>query len=463
MNVPRIVIMDSADRSCPAERCDQIEMVLRRAFPALALDIQRVTQVPSVELSSAPDLFLLRPSRGNSLLQLVPRLRQEYCSAALIGLCCADCETPETVWQSLRNGLDDFLCCPFTELDFIPRVQRLLPRRHSCSVTHEDELPAVVPVDGVIGESPAFLRVLAQVPKVASTDATVLLTGETGTGKEVMARAIHYHSPRYGQPFIPVNCGALPDHLLENELFGHAKGAFTDASSAEKGLLAEAEGGTLFLDEVDALSAAAQVKLLRVLQNREYRPLGSAKSKQANVRIVAATNADLRRQVQAGRFREDLYYRLHLLSLRLPPLRERRDDILPLARHFLVQYGQRHGREALHLTPGAVRKLVAYSWPGNVRELEGVMQRTVILLSSTVVEAEDLDLPSAPTHDVSGTGQLREAKGHAVEQFEHAYLVDLLTAHGGNVTQAAKQAGKDRRTLQRLLRKHGLDRREYRQ
>jgi DNA-binding NtrC family response regulator len=304
--------------------------------------------------------------------------------------------------------------------------------------------------------------VLAQLPKIATTDTTVLLTGETGTGKEVIARAIHYQSPRHGQPFIPVNCGALPDHLLENELFGHTKGAFTDASSTEKGLLAEAEGGTLFLDEVDALSAAAQVKLLRMLQDREYRPLGSPKSMRANVRIVAATNTDLRQQVHTGRFREDLYYRLYVLSVRLPSLRERRTDIAQLARHFLVQYGQRHGREELRLAPSAVRKLLAYPWPGNVRELEGVIQRTVLLLSSTVVEAEDLDLPAARVAEVSDTGSLRAAKSQAVEQFEQVYLINLLTAHSGNVTQAAKQAGKDRRTLQRLLRKHGLDRREYR-
>jgi DNA-binding NtrC family response regulator len=179
------------------------------------------------------------------------------------------------------------------------------------------------------------------------------------------------------------------------------------------------------------------------------------------VRIVAATNADLRRQVRAGQFREDLYYRLHLLSVRLPPLRERTADILLLAQHFLKQYSQRHGREALHFTAGAGQKLLAYPWPGNVRELESVIQRTVILLSSTVVEAEDLDLPDSPAQYALGAGPLRTAKQHLVEQFERTYLIDLLTTHRGNLTQAARQAGKDRRTLQRLLHKHGLERGAY--
>ena len=288
MNTSRIVIMDVAGRACPAERCDRLDTLLRTAFPAPEPRIQRVTQVSPVDISPPPDLLFLRPSHGQTLPQLVPRLRQGGTPAALIGLCCADRETPATVWHSLRNGLDDFLCCPFTEIDLVPRVHRLLQRRDLHPASQEREPRVALHLDGVVGESPAFLRVLEQVAKLAGTDATVLLTGETGTGKEVVARAIHYRSLRHGQPFIPVNCGALPDHLLENELFGHAKGAFTDASSAEKGLLAEAEGGTLFLDEIDALSAAAQVKLLRVLQEREYRPLGSPKSRSANVRIIAA-------------------------------------------------------------------------------------------------------------------------------------------------------------------------------
>lgn len=462
MNGPRIVIVDVDASACPAQGCDQLPGLLRTAFAVTGGDIQTVTQVPPGPLSPLPDMFFLRPSRTQPLSELVQCFRDIRSAAPIVGLCCPSRETPATVWQALLNGLDDFLCCPFTELDLIPRVKRLLPQRHDQSVGHEHGTPPVLPLPGIVGESPAFLRILEQLPKMASTDTTVLLTGETGTGKEVIARAIHYHSPRRGQPFIPVNCGALPDHLLENELFGHAKGAFTDASSNEKGLLAEAEGGTLFLDEIDALSAAAQVKLLRVLQDREYRPLGSAKSRKANVRIITATNADLLRRVHAGRFREDFYYRLHLLCLHLPPLRERNVDIALLAHHFLRQYEQRHGKEKLSLAPGAVRKLMVYPWPGNVRELEGVIQRAVILCAAPILQPEDLELPTDAEQSVTPVnGSLRAAKNQLLGQFERGYLIDLLTAHEGNVTRAAQQAGKERRAFQRLLRKHEVDRQAY--
>jgi DNA-binding NtrC family response regulator len=286
----------------------------------------------------------------------------------------------------------------------------------------------------------------------------VLIAGETGTGKELVARAIHYQSPRQGKPFIPVNCGALPDHLFENELFGHTKGAYTDASSPEKGLVAEAEAGTLFLDEVDTLSASAQVKLLRFLQNREYRPLGSSKSITADVRILAATNADLRQQVQTKRFREDLYYRLNIVALRLPPLRERPEDIPLLADHFLRRYASHYGRGSLQFAAAALHKLVAYPWPGNVRELESVIQRAVLLAPCPVLQPDDIDLHLSYQCTVSEPESFHTAKARAIEQFERTYLNTLLTAHQGNVTHAAKHTGEARRSLQRLLKKHGLNR-----
>src|SRR5262249_4279738 len=213
---------------------------------------------------------------------------------------------------------------------------------------------------GSVGESEPFLGVLEQVRRVAPSDATILLEGETGTGKELVARAVHEGSPRRSKPFVPANCGALPDHLVENELFGHTKGAYTDASSQEKGLVAEAEEGTLFLDEVDTLSPATQVKLLRFLQDRVYRPLGRSRSITANARVIAATNADLWEQVQAKRFREDLYYRLNVMALRLPPLRERPDDIPRLAVHFLRRYGAQCDREPQQFSAAALHKLVVY-------------------------------------------------------------------------------------------------------
>ncbi|KAA0242848.1 MAG: sigma-54-dependent Fis family transcriptional regulator [Candidatus Brocadia sp. AMX2] len=232
---------------------------------------------------------------------------------------------------------------------------------------------------------------IEKIPSLAWSDATVMIYGETGTGKELIARAIHYNSHRHGKPFIPVNCGALPDHLIENELFGHAKGAFTDASTAEKGLIAEAEGGALFLDEVDTLSSSAQIKLLRFLQDKEYRHLGSSKSRGADVRVIAATNSNLWYLVETKRFREDLYYRLNVLSVTLPPLRERVSDIPLLAAHFLTRYAKQNRRGLLHLSGDAMQKLIHYPWSGNVRELEGVIQRAAVLCASSVLEPEDID------------------------------------------------------------------------
>ncbi len=283
----------------------------------------------------------------------------------------------------------------------------------------------------LVGESESFVRAIKNIPPLAQSDATVLICGETGTGKELFARAIHYHSPRRNKPFIPVNCAALPDHLFENELFGHVKGAFTDANSSEKGLIAEAEGGTLILDEVDTLSPAAQAKLLRFLQNGEYRPLGSSRSVTANVRIIAATNADLFDRVKAKLFREDLYYRLNALSLIIPPLRERIEDIVHLSNHFLTQYARERNTERRSISSDALRKLMAYEWPGNVRELEGVILRALILTTSSTLQPEDINLPQQSPMPAQENTLLRQAKTNMIQNFELSYLTNLLASTTG--------------------------------
>lgn len=316
-------------------------------------------------------------------------------------------------------------------------------------------------IEALVGESEIFRRAVEKIALLARSDATVLISGETGTGKELFARAIHYQGPRKDKPFIPVNCGALPDHLFENELFGHEKGAFTDASSAEKGLIAEAEGGTLLLDEIDTLSLSAQVKLLRFLQSREYRPLGCSKSTVADVRVVAATNADLRQRMELKCLRQDLYYRLNTLSLSIPSLRERIGDIPCLASYFIARYANQYGRPTPELSVEVLRALRAYSWPGNVRELECAVQRAVTLNTSQTLRSEDFDLPISPIAEMPEQGSLREAKTKAVAEFERSYLSNLLTTCRGNITQAAKAAGKERRSFQRLVRKYGLERHSF--
>ena len=323
-----------------------------------------------------------------------------------------------------------------------------------------DRLRQVLGMRGLLGESPAFLAEASKLPAVAACDAGVLILGETGTGKELFARALHYLSPRRANPFVPVNCGALPMELVENELFGHERAAYTGAATAEPGLISEAEGGTLFLDEVDSLPPAAQVKLLRFLESKEYRRLGSTQLRRADLRVVAATNVELERAVAAGRFRRDLYYRLNVVQLRLPPLRERPGDVPLLARHFLRRYASELDRGLSDFTPEALRCLACCAWPGNVRELENAVQRAVILAvgEKSLVTAGDLGLidgsggphPSAPE-------SFQAAKERTVAEFERRYLEGLLASCGGNVSHAARIARKERSSFWVLVKKHGID------
>ncbi len=333
--------------------------------------------------------------------------------------------------------------------------------------------PAQVSDEILIGSSPHFLRVLRKIPRLASSDATVLITGETGTGKELIAQAIHDASSRRLKPFIPVNCGSLPEDLVDNELFGHARGAYTGAAANEKGLFAEAEGGTLFLDELNSLSLSAQSKLLRFLQNREYRQLGSTKLLKADVRILAATNVDLLRQVRSGLFRSDLFHRLHVLSVELPPLRERVEDVPELAQHFADRYARQYGRRRAWLLPLALQKLKGRSWPGNVRELQSVIERSVLLSSGEELGPQDIDFAgsdaweteSLETADyvlrkqdssLGGPPTFKEAKEGLIRQFERDYLIQVMATAQGNVSKAARLAGMQRRDFQRLLRKNRL-------
>jgi len=308
----------------------------------------------------------------------------------------------------------------------------------------------------LIGESPAFVEQIRKLPVVARCDAGVLVSGETGTGKELIARAIHYLSPRAGGPFIPVNSGAIPVELLESELFGHERSAFTGAQAARSGLIEEAHGGTLFLDEVDALPPLAQVKLLRFLQEKELRRLGSTRVQKVDVRVIAATNAEVAAAVAQGKIRRDLYYRLNVIPLALPPLRERPEDIPLLARHFLRRFAEELARPCRDLGAGALRVLREYGWPGNVRELEHVIERAVVLSGDReTIEAEAIDLPRPDSGPLLQSFQ--EAKARAIARFERSYLEELLAACGGNISRAARAAGKNRRAFWELIRKHEID------
>jgi DNA-binding NtrC family response regulator len=313
----------------------------------------------------------------------------------------------------------------------------------------------------LVGESPAWNQVLRKLQRIAENDATALIEGETGTGKELVAHAIHYLGTRREFPFIPVNCGALPDTLLESELFGHERGAFTDARERRPGLIAEAGGGTLFLDEVEAMSARAQVVLLRFLQDLTYMPLGGRATAKADVRIVAASNADLGEEVARGRFRRDLWFRMRVLHLRLPPLRERAGDVRVLAQIFIDRCCSRYRRGPRRLAPHSLAALEAYDWPGNVRELESVILREFLLHDTTCDELA-LDLGAPAQSVVAPVADFKRAKALAVAEFERGYLSQLLACTGGNISLAARMSRKDRSALNKLVKKHGLSARQFR-
>ena len=308
----------------------------------------------------------------------------------------------------------------------------------------------------LIGSSPEFLAEVNKVPAIARFDVTVMITGETGTGKEVFSRAVHYLSRRSNGPFVPVNCGAIPTDLVENELFGHEQGAFTSATSCKKGLVQEADGGTLFLDEIDCLPPLAQVKVLRFLQDNEYRYLGSSKLHRSDVRIIAATNVDVVAALRSGRLRQDLFYRLDIIRLHLPPLRQRGEDVLVLARHFLSRYAAAFDKNVTGFSEDAARQLLLHDWPGNVRELENTVQRAVILAQEPIIQLPDLIL-SGSNADNEPPRSFNEMKREIVTRFERSYIRDVLSAAKGNVTRAAQAAKKNRRAFLELMRKHGID------
>ncbi|MDQ1812058.1 sigma 54-interacting transcriptional regulator [Massilia sp. CCM 9210] len=307
----------------------------------------------------------------------------------------------------------------------------------------------------LLGSSPQFLLACSHIKKVSRVDATVYIEGETGTGKELAARAIHYQGLRCDGPFVPVNCGALPETLIESELFGHERGAFTDAKVASPGLVSEAHCGTLFLDEVDALSMKAQASLLRFLQDRSYRRVGGGATRQADVRVIAASNANIHEMVEQRRFRRDLLYRLNVLSLRMPALRERGDDAIELAQAFLARFNHQYRLAPKYLHADSIAFIAEYSWPGNVRELENVIHREFLMSEHSELRFQG----TLPHLDVPAGGDdtsFKSAKARAVADFERRYVGEVLQRANGNISRAARIAGQDRSAFGKLARKHGL-------
>ncbi|MBP8644826.1 MAG: sigma-54-dependent Fis family transcriptional regulator [Syntrophobacteraceae bacterium] len=361
--------------------------------------------------------------------------------------------------DATKKGAYDFLTKPFEARDLLNRLEKALEvGRLKAEV---DRLRLLVReryhFDGIIASSEKMQQVLRQVAQIAPTDSTVCLYGESGTGKELIAKAIHLSSPRSGEPFVAINCGAIPEGLLESELFGHVKGAFTGASQPKKGLLQQADRGTLFMDEIAELTPPLQVKLLRVFQEHEFYPVGGVKPAKVDIRLIAATNQDLWKAIRDGKFREDLYYRIHVIPIYLPPLRERLEDIPVLTQHFLQHFSREMGKNIEGIDPEALRCIMAHRWPGNIRELMNVIERAVALADHGRITCAHLLLgqEGKPTPPVGHARipSLNEAR----EEFERAYLTRLLDSTRGNVSRAAAVAGRYRAEFYKLLRKHGVD------
>jgi DNA-binding NtrC family response regulator len=373
----------------------------------------------------------------------------------------------ELAVKATQNGAFHFVTKPFNMEELLSIVSRALSHKTLQQENHQlrSALHKKYRFDNIVGSSEEIRKVLGMVERVADSDSTVLVTGESGTGKELIAKAIHYNSPRATKPFIPINCGAIPAELLESELFGHVKGAFTGAIANRMGRFEMASGGTLFLDEIGELSLNLQVKLLRVLQERRFEPVGSAKTQEADVRIIAATNVDLAKAVKAGQFREDLFYRLHVIPISIPSLKERKSDIPLLLHHFVQHFNQTKNRGLTGFSPDALEALYHYPWPGNIRELENLVERLAILKGNGQVEIADL-----PEHYQASRSDSLFAAGEtaveipesgvdfntAVDNYENLLILQALEKTGWNRNQAAALLKLNRTTLVEKIKKKGL-------
>ena len=380
---------------------------------------------------------------------------------AIVGIMITAFKSSESAVEALRLGAHDYLEKPFDNELLKKKVRDALEQRR-------------VPEYTILGDSPQITEVRERITRVAPTNSTILITGESGTGKELVARAIHSQSKRSARPFVPLNCGALPETLLESELFGHEKGAFTSADSTKKGLVEAAERGSIFLDEIGEMSLMMQVKVLRFLQERRFRRVGGTEEKDVDVRVIAATNQDLAKMVETGDFRRDLFYRVNVIKVDVPPLRERKEDILPLAQHFIDKFNRQMGKELQGLAPSARRTLESYTWRGNVRELENVIERAVALEDNDMVQAESLDLGDIPGQDrrfpqhtvrepsaaIGGASARLPESGFMLEQhvqnIEREYLAQALQQAGGVKVRAAGLLGMSFRSFRYYLKKYHL-------
>ncbi len=404
---------------------------------------------------------------GKDGLALLEAVRRDMPSVPVIMMSGIE-KSADAAVAAIRQGASDYLIKPLKEGE---------ARFHVARVLHERELEEQVQwlsrevrernsFANIVGRNPVMQKIYETIEMLADSDATVLITGETGTGKEMVARAIHWSSPRRERRFTAINCGALPGELLESELFGHEKGSFTGALRRKPGKFEYAEGGTVFLDEIGEIPPPLQVKILRVLQEREFERVGGNETLRADVRIIAATNKDLPQAIARGEFREDLFYRLHVVPILLPPLRERTEDIPALAEHFLSRAAAKLKKDVRAIAPETMSRMMSYAWPGNIRELENVIERAVIMERGHTIER--IDLPDSGGAAVPAMTSARPAEeletiplSEAVERFEQSYLGRVLEKFGGHIGETARFAEVNPRTLNRKMKRYGLDRKAF--
>ncbi len=456
LSIGTVLVVDDDDQSLRAVRALIAAFGFKALCASSGADAMLLLEQHTNEIDCVlTDLYMPGVS-GMDLLMHIRQANPELPVVVVTG----NADVPSAV-TAIREGAFDFQLKPLSSETLTLALGRAIEHRRLKNRNRflEQRLEASQRFSGIVGNSPAMRHVFELIANVAATDATVLVTGESGTGKELVARSLHEHSLRATRPFVAINCGALTESLLESELFGHERGAFTGADSKRRGLFEEASGGTLFLDEVGELTPCTQVRLLRVLQERCVRPVGSNHARPIDVRVLAATNRDLDVEVREKRFREDLFYRLNVVSIELPALRNRGEDVLLLAHHLLGKHGSRLGKPGMRFTSDALLALSAYEFPGNIRELENAIERAAIMTADDVVTAQALPEQLRPRSS-SSNSRLRAVAdltfNEARQRFERTYLDQVLQDSAGNLSQAARRSGMDRSNFRRLLERHGV-------
>ena len=437
---------------------DKLRRVLELQLASAGFDVDKAaTAEDGLKVVDRADLVLTDLKLPNmDGLQLLALIRRQNAHVPVIVMTAFG--SVENAVESMKAGATDFLLKPFSLDHLMQVIAKALEVRELRDENRKlkEELGRRYEFDNIIGRSGAMQEIFAAIERVAPTRATVLLAGESGVGKDLIARAIHFHSPRRDRPLVKINCTAIPENLMESELFGYEKGAFTGAAGSKPGKFEQADTGTVFLDEIGDVPGNIQVKLLRILQEREFERLGSNVTRRIDVRVVAATNTDLREALEQGTFREDLYYRLNVVPLNIPPLRERKQDIPFLASHFVRKLAPETGCRAESITEGAIAKLMAYHWPGNVRELENVIERSLVMCAGVELDAADIRLEEAPRQRHQNGGNFLP-EGVTLDEYEREIIREALRRADGNKSRAARLLGLTRNALRYRLTQMGME------